>query len=191
MNEFLKKNLIVLIAFALPVILIIVVALSVYLPSLFVRTDYNFVYAICTDSSYYYGNECSNFLQKKYTVVNGKIITNDVDLSVDVYGNKRPGAGTFNSRVFLHNTKTNESRELGSSEETQIILNSNLYTSPDGVTISRDSSGGDYFMFPFGGSSYTSGWYLTKGGSKKKMNLINDNDRYYYQDSLVVLGWVK
>jgi hypothetical protein len=190
MIDFIKKNLVVLIAFALPIILILSVTMFLYLPGLFVSTNYNFVYAICSNTNYYYGYECNNLLQQKYSVVNNKLVLNDVPLEVDVYGNKRPISTAFESRVFLHNTKTNESRELSTAEEMQLFLESDLYTSPDGVTLSRSSSGGEYF-FPFGGSSYSTGWYLTKGRNKKKMNLINDTDRYYYQDGLRVLGWVK
>ncbi len=190
MNDFLKKNWLVLVAFMLPVLLIFTVALGIYLPNLFVKTDYNFVYATCTDTNYYYGNyNCSSLLSQKYSVFGSKILTNNDLVVTDPY-NKQQNI-SFNSRLFLHNTKTNESRELSLSEQQQLILDNSLYTSPDGVTLSKDSTGGEYFMFPFGGSSYTSGWFLSKGRNKKKMNLINDNDRYYYQNDLIVLGWTK
>lgn len=60
MNEFVKKNFALLLAFLLPVALIIIVAASTYLPSLFLSTDYNFVYTSCTDGRSYYPYPCTS-----------------------------------------------------------------------------------------------------------------------------------
>ncbi len=190
MSEFIKKNLTVIIAFALPILLIAGVTVFLYLPTLFVKTEYNFVYATCSNGDYYYGADCNSLLRQRYSVVNNRIVYREVNLDVDAYGNKRPVPLNLETRVFVHNTKTNTSTEVGVNDMLYLQLASNLLTSPDGVSVSRSTTGGDYF-FPFGGSSYSSGWYLIKGNSKKKMNLINSNDRYYYADNIMVLGWTK
>lgn len=189
MSEFIKKNWVVLVAFLLPVMLILGVTLFLYLPALTVKSDYNFIYATCFDGTYYYGSDCGTLLRQRYTVVNNRIVYNNTPLDVDVYGNKRPVPLNLETRVFVHNTKTNTSKEISVSELQYSVLASDLLTSPDGVSISKNSSGGDYF-FPFGGSAYSAGWYLTKGSSKKKMNLLNTEDRYYL-DNIMILGWIK
>jgi hypothetical protein len=188
MKEYLKQNLTLVLAFSLPVILILVVALSTYLPSLFLSTNHNFIYAYCDDrTNYYY--ECNDYLQKRYTVTNDKLLINDIDTTVDRDGDGLPdGDKAFSSRIFIHDTEKNESREI-TSEEAQTLSLSSLLTSPDGVTVSSDYNRGANFFFIFdGGASY--GYYLMKGGSQKKLNLINSNDRYYYADNFHFIGWV-
>jgi len=83
MKEFIKKNFAILLAFILPILLIVIVALSSYLPSLFLSTNYNFVYTACTDGRNSYPYYCENYLQKRYSVVDNKLVVNPVDLTQD------------------------------------------------------------------------------------------------------------
>lgn len=191
MKEFIKKNFAILLAFILPVALIVIVAVSTYLPSLFISTNYNFVYTSCADGrDYYYPYYCENYLQKRYSVIDNKLVLNTVDLTQD---SNKDGVLDFKqnytARIFLHDTKKNESREISLDEARALNLN-NLLTSPDGVTVSSNYSysGGDFFIFGGGRSSY--GYYLTKGKSKSKLNLINNTDQYYYQNNFQFVGWV-
>jgi len=190
-KDFIKKNFAILLAFILPIVLIIVVALSTYLPSLFISTNYNFIYTSCADGRNYYYYDCNYYLEKRYTVVDGKLVANTIDSTQDSDNDKIPDIKeNYTARIFLHDTKANESREI-SLEEAQMLSLNGLLTSPDGVTVSSDysySGGGEFFIFGGGSSSY--GYYLTKGKSKSKLNLINDNDRYYYQNNFNFLGWV-
>lgn len=191
MKEFLKKNFALLLAFLLPILLIVIVAISTYLPSLFIKTNYNFIYTSCTDNNKnYYPYNCDSYLQKRYAVLDDKFIINNVDLSQDLDKNGVPDfKQNYSDRIFLHDTQTNESREI-SLKEAQTMTLSGLLTSPDGITVSShyDRAGGDFFIFGGGYSSY--GYYLTKGNSRSKINLINSSDRYYYQNNFQFIGWV-
>jgi hypothetical protein len=40
----------------------------------------------------------------------------------------------------------------------------------------------------FDGGS-TQGHYLVKGNAKSKLNLINDEDRYYHPNNFQFIGW--
>jgi hypothetical protein len=187
--EFIKKNFALLLAFTLPVVLIIVVALSAYLSSLVIRTNYNFIYTTCGDGANNYPYRCDSYLQKRYSVVDNKLILKPVDMTEDA---DKDGMPDFNEkyvgRIFLHNTKTNESQEI-TSEEAQTMKLSSLLTSPDGITVSNhyNRSGGDFpFFFSGGSSSY--GYYLTKGNSWSKINLINSSNLYYYGDNFQFMG---
>jgi len=189
MRDFIKKNFAILLAFILPIALISIVALSTYFPSFFLSTDYNFVYSSCTDGRNYYSYRCDNYLQKRYSVVDNKLVVNEIDPAQD---SDNDGILDINenyiARIFLHNTKNNESREITLEEAQTLMLNS-LLTSPDGVTISSSYDRGvSFFIFFDGGSSY--GYYITKGKSKSKLNLINSDDRYYYRDNFQFIGWV-
>lgn len=188
--EFIKKNFAILLAFMLPIILIVGVALSTYLPSLFLSTDYNFVYTACVDGGVNYVYNCDNYLQKRYSVINNKLVVNSIDFRQD---SNHDGVLDFDERttgrIFLYDTKKNESREI-TLEEAQTMTLNNLMTSPDGVAVSGryDGGGGEFFIFGGGSSSY--GYYLTKGKSRSKINLINDIGRYYNSDGFQFIGWV-
>lgn len=186
MKEFLKKNFTLLLAFALPILLIIVVVITTYLPSLFIKTNYDFVYLTCSENGNYYMYNCGSYLQKKYSVVNDAIVVNKIDTTQEA--NKDFKDGVYSERIFLHDTETNESREI-SLKDAQALKLSNLLTSPDGITVSSDYDrvGGDFFLFG-GYSSY--GHYLTKGKSKLRINLINDSTQNYYNNNFQFLGWV-
>jgi hypothetical protein len=190
MKEFLKKNFALLLAFILPVLLIIIVAITTYLPSAFIKTSYNFVYSVCTDGTRYYPYNCDAYLKQRYSVTDGKIIVNNVDLTQDLDKN---GVADFkekySDRIFLHDTLKNESREI-EVKEAQALQLSGLLTSPDAITVSSryDRGGGELFPFSGGYSSY--GYYLTKGKSRTKINLINNGDQYYYQNNFQFIGWV-
>ncbi len=189
MKDFLQKNWALLLAFLLPIVVIAGVALSVYIPSTLLQTDYDFVYTSCASQTYY-SYPCDQYLRKRYQVINGSIRISPVDLTQDLNKDGVPDiAGQYNDRIFYHDTKKNESHEISFDDAKKLVL-SDLITSPDGVNVSGqyNRSGGDFF--PFGGSS-SYGYYLVKGNVKKKLQLINTSDQYYYQNNFQFLGWVK
>ena len=183
--EFIKKNLIVILAFLLPILLIIGLAVSVYLPGFFLSTKYDFVYATCGNGSgdyqYYpdYPQNCNTFLNNLYQVENGKLVMRPIV----------PTNSRYISRLFIHNTKRNESREITSAEAEKLHL-SGLLTSPDGVSIDNGYNRGSEF-FPFFGGSSQSGYYLTKGSKHRRLNLLGVNDRYYSDNNFKFIGWVE
>ncbi len=171
---FIKNNIAVIIAFLLPILLVIGIALSAYWPS-FLSTDYDFVYATCDNRRDYYSDSCVNSLSRLYKVENEKLITVDV-----------PPPTT---RLFLHNSKNNEGREITLAEAQTLKLNS-LITSPDGVSV-ENAYGHNVEFFPFFGGSSRSGYYLTKGSRRQKLNLVGEDERYYSgRDNFKFIGWV-
>ncbi len=184
MKKFIKENPILIAAFSLPVLFIAGVALFAYLPSLGLSTRYDFIYTTCGDGTNY--SYCG--LAERFSVVDGKLVENLTTGKSDLNSNGIPDVNeNYNARIFLHDTKDNESREI-TVEEAKLLDLSGLLTSPDGVTVSGEySRGGDLFIFG-GGSSY--GYQLTKGKARKRINLINQADRYYYQNNFRFIGWV-
>ncbi len=192
-KDFLKKNFAILLAFLLPIILIAGIALSAYLPSLFVSTKYNFIYTSCDDANNYRNYNCDLFLSLHYAVVDGKLVVDTSDPNQDFDNNGIPDSKqNFNFRIFLHDTEKNEGREITLEEAQKITLNS-LLTSPDGVTVSDRytyNNGCSDFLFFGGCGSSSYGFYLIKGKGHSKLNLLNTSDRYYYQNNFKFLGWV-
>ncbi len=190
MKEFLKQNIVIVLAFSFPFVLIIGAVISIYTPSLFVKTNYNFIYTFCTNQSYY---SCDTTLPKKYTVENGKLMIHEqgslgsTTSAIDTYRNSIPGVQEYPARLFLHDTKTNTSREITKEEAVSLTLDG-LLTSPDGASISgrSDRNGGDFLFF--GGES-TYNYYLMKAGHGAKLSLIQ-NDGSYYKNNFEFIGWV-
>lgn len=188
MHSFFKGNFAVFIAFLLPLVLVAVVAIGTYLPAALISTDYDFVYASCSEGqNYSYG--CDGYLQKRFPVVDTKLTYIPANPEEDT---DRDGTTDTNEHYtvhfFLHDTEKNESHEITEQQALSLSFNS-LLTSPDGVTVSSGYDRQADFFFLFGGGS-THGQYLTKGNSRKKLNLINSGDRYYYQNSFHFVGWV-
>jgi hypothetical protein len=180
----LKKHLPLIIAFALPFIFIMVVALSVYIPNLSVKTDYSFMYAVCDRTSF--NNYCHNYLQQRYKVQDNALQVQT--LTPDSYESitKEELNNQFAARLYVHNTQTNESREITLDEAKTLSLNT-LSTSPDGFTID-DRYSGSIDVFPFFGSGGNRGIFLTQGSKRKKMHVV-DGDQYYAR--FTFLGWLQ
>jgi hypothetical protein len=188
--QFIKNNIAVIIAFALPLILILGVASTVYIPGMFLTTDYNFVYISCDNQGNYYRYDCTNYLGNGYSVVNNKLVYQaPADPKYDGNSDGVADANQLsNVRIFLHDNKTNSGREIELAEAQALVLSS-LITAPDGVSVdSSYSRNGGFFPFFDGSSNY--GHYLTKGRSTKRLNLINENGNDYYYNNFKFIGWV-
>src|SRR3989338_8431803 len=95
-----KKRLPLIIALAIPALMIIAVALSIYIPALTSEPQYDFIYST---GDYYYGN---------YFVKDGKVLKQDLPKTQEPYHR------SSETKLFYHDTSENRSHEL-SFEETQ------------------------------------------------------------------------
>lgn len=182
-----------MLAFALPILFIVGVALFTYLPSLSVSTQYDFVYAVCSNESSVYRFRCDEYLNLRFDVENNRLKVNQVDLEELINENspkpKRETPENFQDyevRLFLHDTSSNQSREI-TLDQAQNFKLSDLSTSPDEVTFSGDYSNSPGFLFFNTGSSYN--YYLEKGGDKARLDLKTDNSRFY-KNNFKFIGWV-
>ena len=189
MNEFIKKNLTLLLAFALPVILILVIAVSAHFPTKTITSNYNFVYAVCANAinSPYYN--CNTYIVNRYSVIDNKLVLNPIDPAQDADKNGIPDIKeNYSAHLFLHDTKTNQSHEITLADAQQLKF-SNLLTSPEGVAVAGSyDRGADFFPFFGGGSGYA--YYLIKGNDRSKLNLFNSDNQYYDTGNFQFIGWV-
>ena len=187
MRDFFKRNGILVVAFALPALLLAGVAASVYFPSRNLAAKFDFVYASCGQSAgnYY---QCGLWLQKRYAVTDGKIAVVPVAPASDADKNGVPDVQEdYAARLFYHDTLADESREITLADAQKLQL-SGLLASPDGLTVTGQyRGGGDFFPFSSRGSSY--GYYLAKGNVRRRLN-INNADPYAYDGNFRFLGWV-
>ena len=123
MEEPQNKSILIGIAFLLPLMFIAVVFISSYVPSIRLSTDYNFVYATCSQgaSPYYYN--CSNYLHARYGVENGIIQELPIPPELDSDNDDIPDIDeNYRTRLFIHDTDLDESREITLEEAQQLNL---------------------------------------------------------------------
>lgn len=189
MDENRKRAILLAVAFALPLLFIMVIFITTFIPATRLSTDYDFVYATCSKNrnpGYYY---CNNYLQNLYDVVNGRVMEREINSGLDSDNDGVLDINeNYSTRLFLHDTELNVSEEISLIEAQRLQLSDEL-VSPDGVAVERDYSSGGSF-FPFVRVSSRFGWYLSRGSARQKLEIIGDTERNYYRDDLMFLGWV-
>jgi len=190
MAEVKKNQLLIVVAFLLPMLFLGVVLIVSVIPSATLSTDYDFLYATCSDGSGPYNYNCRPYLASRFSVENRRLTERPVPADLDSDRDTIPDVEeNYRARLFIHDTDTNQSREINQQEAEQLEL-LDLQTSPDGVAVEWDRSGGDDFFFIFGNRS-NYGYYLTEGNARQRLELINDANRYYYGNDLHFLGWIQ
>ena len=167
-----KKRLPLIIGLSIPLLMIIFVALSIYLPDMFINPKYDFIY--CTGD--YYSS-------RYYSVKSGKIQKNDIKYpEKDTYYRPR-----IEEVLYYHDTNKNESKEIGFDDALKYSLNSNV-KSLDGFEVvhgTRDV--GIFPLFFFADTDYST-MYIKGDKVSKKLNL-NIKRPYYWNFQFI--GWVE
>jgi len=189
MNSAKNRQLLIVVAFILPLLFVIVVLAVSVIPSATLTTGYDFLYATCQDGSPPYSYYCRPYLDNRLYVDDGALMEREVPPELD---SDRDGITdvqeNYRVRLFLHDTTLNRSQEIGFDEAAGLQLLDRL-TSPDDVAVEWETRGGNDFFFIFG-NDYRAGYYLTRGNARQRLELINDADRYYYPNGVLFLGWV-
>lgn len=175
---FLKKNISLILALAIPLAMVGFVAASVYLPSLFIKPQYTFIYV--TNDNDYRGN--------RYAVEDGVIVRHEPVVPTDEvsvrYEGKQP-----EPKLYIYDLDNDESREI-SFEQSQVYRLDDSPESPDGFTLTYGNNNSDFFFLFGGGNRDYNTRYLVGNGVSKKLNLKNDGSSYY-SGNIRLLGWVK
>jgi hypothetical protein len=168
-----KRNISLMIALAIPVLMIIVVTASVYVPSLFARPKYNFLYLT---GDCYYG-------QREYSVQFGRLIRSDPHKDDNLYGY----SPQTKSSLFTYDVFKNTSREVAYSEMKNVnIAPGNK--SPDGFEVVKGNGLADSSYLFSHDSSYNN-WYLRGNNLNIELHpTLVGGDAY---NNFCVLGWLK
>lgn len=170
-----KQNISLIVGIAIPVLMIALVAASIYLPGLFSPAPkVNFLYVIGDD--YYQG--------RQYAIENGKLTKREVKYPEHY----TPGV----VRLFIHDVTTNQSREVSFAEAQQLSLDANA-KSPDEFEVVYGSRGDGIFPLLFFHSEDYNAVYLKGHNTSKKLNLQAPptGSYYYYPNRFRFLGWIK
>lgn len=173
----LRENRAVLLALAIPVIMVIAVAVAIYIPRAnVVPPQHNFLYVVNLSDPYGAGYY--------YTVQDGTLQQQKRSQPKSDSQKTAPIASGESTRLFLHNVTSNSSEEINFEEAQKFQLDSKL-KSADGYEIQQGSGGG---VFPFFSDDSYNNRYLVQGTYSIKLNLPQA-DRYGYYN-FQLLGWV-
>lgn len=172
-----RKNLPLVVGLTLPVLLIIAVALTIYLPGQLVQPQHDFVYLVGGD---YYA-------QREYAVESGQLIKRELppDAERERYIPFERVRST-EVRLYRHEVAANTSRLITFEEAQQLRLDPSL-KSPDGFTIEHGRGGGIFEIF--GGSGNYETFYLRNNRASIALNLEIDRSQYYDWPNNF-LGWI-
>jgi len=160
-----KKNFPLIVGLSIPLLMVILVTASIYIPAIGEKPTIDFIYSIGN----YYGD---------YIVKNGKIQKKELTEQQKKY------RGNQVSNLYYYDVSKSTAREI-TFEEAQVYKLDNRYTSEDGFKTERSSYHGGVFEFFVGGSSRYNTIYLSKGAYHKRLNI----DSHYYNYRF--LGWIK
>ena len=173
-----KKNVPLIVALSIPILMVVLIAISIYIPTLFIKPQFDFLYTFGRGYCYDYN--------RKYSVQNGKVIENEMKK----FDEKNP-CHNYDQReqvLYYYDVQTNKVREIAFAEVQSFIVDNQL-TSPDGFeVVSGDRS---FDMFFFSSSSYYAK-YLKKGAFSRKLNISGGNRYDYdYNYNFNFIGWIK
>ena len=173
-----KDNLSLIFGISIPILMVIFVALSIYLPQMFVKPQYDFLYLIGNNSCYTGGNNI-----QIYSVQNGKVVKNVQDVAAQACITGR----MMDLKIFFYDIKANQSKEVTFNDIENLNLDSSAQ-SPDGFEVVHGNNDGGVFPFYFySGSDYDSR-YIKGHSVSKKLNIQQEGSYYY---NFIFLGWVK
>jgi len=173
--EIIKKNITLVLGISIPILMILFVAGSIYLPGLFIKPHFNFLYVSGDD--YYYN-------QQQYSVQNGKLVKSEI---------KQPENQNYNpprgeSKLYVYDVAKNESKEISFLETQNLNLDSSV-KSPDDFEVVYGSRGDGFFPFFFWSERDYNTRYLSGHNVSKKLNLQLNGSSYY--NNFRFIGWIK
>ena len=149
---------------AIPVIMMLFIALSIYVPRIFDDTP----------------EPTINFLFTKNYASSGNYVVKDNQVAWVEHENNRSQAEK--PLLYVYDVKTSTSQEINYADAQALVLNTNL-VAPDGYRIERSYRRG-FFLFDFRSSRDS---YLVKQHAAYPINLTGTDLSYY---SLKSLGWI-
>lgn len=171
-----KKNISLLIGLAIPILMILFVAGSIYLPGLFIKPTFDFLYV--TGEGYNY--------DKKYWIDQSTLKTVETTPQEPL---DYPYPPSKVSKLFLYDVDKNESREISFESAKSFTIDANA-VSKDGFEIVRGGYDDGIFPLFFGGSSDYNARYLKGHGVSKKLNIPGMKAYDYYDYNFRFLGWI-
>lgn len=162
-----KKNLALIIALVLPILMLIFVIGLIYLPRTILHPHYNFLYATGVD--YYWPSQ--------YIVKNNQLIKQSPPQPNQVHSNEE---------LYLYDVRTDEITQINYATAEQFRLDPNP-VAPDGFRIAHGAGDSSFFsLFFFSSPSYNTR-FLQNGDYSKRLKLKLVGQFY---NNFHFIGWV-
>jgi hypothetical protein len=169
-----KKNIPLIVGLSIPIVMILAVAASIYLPGFFAQPTYDFLYQ--SYDSYQY--DC----RWEFRVTAGKVVRTE--------RTRQFPEQVFNecdATFYRYDAEKDESAEI-TFEDAQKLTLQESPVSPEGYEVAYGNGRGG--MFPFFDSGYSNDVYLKKGVVSKKINVQGSSGNHYYYGGFQFLGWI-
>ncbi len=181
------KHIPLLVAIALPILFIIILAVTLFVPSSKINPEFNFLYI---DSSEQWKTSFNTFrYENTYEVENNKIVKKTIIYSKSenlMYEDKIEKKDS--PSLYLYDVEENTSKIITFEDAQDLDLEQGP-SSPDGYTVKFEyNSDGIFELF---GSNNDAGYYITKGSGKKILSGIGSSADYYGQNDIKLIGWIK
>ncbi len=169
-----KQNLPLIVGVSIPILMIALLAVSIYLPRLFIVPRFDLLY-VSTDD---------NNRGSRYLVEGGGLIKTKNKIP-GRYKRYLPPGG---SSLYVYNVDTNKVTEVSFEEAQKLNLDPSI-ESPDGFEVVCGNRDNGVFLFFLGANQDCSDRYLSGHNVSKKLNLkLNSSSAY---DNFRFLGWVE
>lgn len=164
---FKHKNTPFILALALPLLMILLVAISIWVPPMFYTPKYNFIYSVDTQ---YYGSE--------YLVVEQKRLVDHTPVEY---------IGTQQVQLYHYDVKSDTSTPISFIDAQKYAL-LDSEESPDGYKVVSGHNNEGFFPFYWGGN-FNGETYMVNNFSSKKLKVIKNSIRNY--EPIHFLGWIQ
>lgn len=193
-KETLQRNLPVILAVSLPVLLVLFVALLAFIPNLGPKPQYDFLYTKVETRWQYVMNQGCEVYASYYTIEQNQLIAKPFDVSVfDSKNTVEPCSGYSTvikkeaPKLFLYRVKDEKSEEISLDNAQKLVLKG-YPSSPDGFTVQKRMINNSGILDIFGGRN-EGGVYASKKNSYIKLNFPEQENSYYVRD-FNFISWV-
>jgi len=178
-----KKNLPLIVGIALPIIFIIIMSVVIFVPTMFVNPQYNFLYTL-NDSYYAYNQGYRN----SFSVVKGQVVPVPIPGNADISNPQRSASMADYPPLYVYDVKSNTSHAVTLDQARTFVLDPGP-SSPDGYTVAYEYN--DAGIFDLFGSRSNSGYFIEKGSSRKILTGMTANNMWSYSGNFKLIGWIK
>jgi hypothetical protein len=182
-----KQNSLLYIALAAPILMIAIVAASIYLPNLFNKPQYDFIFA--DGHNYKYSVDNNGKLQKDINPANVPPVPYPPIYKPQNVTNNKALPLPALDKIYYYDIKKGIASEIDFAQAQSYKLNNNL-ESPDGYSIENGGRNSSSAPFLFYSSTDYSAYYLVGHGIHKKLNIPQMPNSYYYPQQINFIGWI-